>query len=459
MSSSRPRYRFADFIVSPSRRALFEKGRTVLLIPRYFDLLLLLLERRNEAVHRRDIMEAVWSDVVVSDGALSQAVRVLRRALGDDPRNPVFIRTVSRHGYSFIYQDVIEEADEGPAGEPGLRGESEIDELVSRLLEPDGDPDLQRGIAESLHASGTAEALRRIDRRPGHARARALLRDSRWAVPGAGPVPILGQPGSLITAGLLVFMRLRRVVRLVGDRWLSATLGAGLAGLLAGALGGLVLRFGPDGSPADSLLVGLPAIGLVLGALAACGIGGGLAAAEAVARSWRGPALVLGGAAGGWLIGSGVHFVALPAFQSLFGGDLSHLAGGFEGFVLGGALGLGYALATPTTEGGMATPRGRARLLAASLAGASCAAAALTLTWNAHYLGATSLEFMAMHFPGSDVGLEPLARLLGEVRPGVRTRLLISGSEGFLLGFGLVLGLTRRPRYRPLSSERPPSVP
>ena len=76
-----PRYRFAEFTVSPSRRLLLKSGELVSLIPRYFDLLLLLLEKRNEAIRRREILEAVWSDVVVSDGALSQAVRVLRRPI------------------------------------------------------------------------------------------------------------------------------------------------------------------------------------------------------------------------------------------------------------------------------------------------------------------------------------------------------------------------------------------
>lgn len=85
------------------------------LIPRYFDLLLLLVERRREAVHRREIFERVWGDVVVSDSALSQAVRTIRRTLDDDTREPRFIRTVSRHGYQFVFAEVIEEAEElGP---------------------------------------------------------------------------------------------------------------------------------------------------------------------------------------------------------------------------------------------------------------------------------------------------------------------------------------------------------
>ena len=94
-SPDTPCYRFSDHTLSPARRTLVRDGRELPLIPRYFDLLVLLIERRNEAVSRNEILDAVWSDVVVTDGALSQAVRILRRTLGDDPRDPTFIRTVS----------------------------------------------------------------------------------------------------------------------------------------------------------------------------------------------------------------------------------------------------------------------------------------------------------------------------------------------------------------------------
>ena len=101
---------------------LVRAGREVPLIPRYLDLLILLVRRRHEAVPRRDILDVVWSDVVVSDGALTQAVRSLRRALGDQSREPAYIRTVSRHGYQFVFAEVAEETDDGPldarAGRP-----------------------------------------------------------------------------------------------------------------------------------------------------------------------------------------------------------------------------------------------------------------------------------------------------------------------------------------------------
>jgi DNA-binding winged helix-turn-helix (wHTH) protein len=68
-----------------------------------------LIDGRHEAVHRSGHLRRVWSDVVVSDSALSQAIRTIRRTLGDDPREPRFIRTVSRHGYRFVFTDVVEE--------------------------------------------------------------------------------------------------------------------------------------------------------------------------------------------------------------------------------------------------------------------------------------------------------------------------------------------------------------
>jgi DNA-binding winged helix-turn-helix (wHTH) protein len=107
-----PRYRFSDFTLSTRKRLLIRNGQRQPLIPRYLDLLIFLIERRHDAVHRREIFDRVWSDVIVSDSALSQAIRTLRRTLGDDPREPRFIRTVSRHGYQFTCPDVIEEPDE-----------------------------------------------------------------------------------------------------------------------------------------------------------------------------------------------------------------------------------------------------------------------------------------------------------------------------------------------------------
>ena len=489
-SPGTPRYRFAGHTLSPARRTLVRDGREVPLIPRCFDLLVLLVERRNEAVSRHDILDAVWSDVVVTDGALSQAVRILRRTLGDDPREPTFIRTVPRHGYRFVCGGVVEEPDEGPpepvraAAEPlravaePLRAVAEpvravaepvravaepmrapaepgasasFDRALEALLDGDaGDAEAadvrRRQAAETLHQLGTAEALDRLDRRRGHAVARAYLRETRWDVPGAGPVPLIGHPGWLAAARILFLLRIRRVARLAGRRWLAAAAGGAAAGAIAGFLGGLVLRFGPGSTAGSGVLAMLPLLGTATGGVAAAGVGAGLAAAEAAFRARRRLALAAAGASSGLAVGAAAHLLGRLVLEGLFGRDLSPVTGAVEGLVLGGAVGLGYGLATPTAEGGMATPHGLARVRAALLTGLACALAAGMLGWSGRFLGAMSLDFMAQSFPGSQVGLAPLARLLGEPAPGVVTRVAISAFEGLMFGSGLAAGLTRRPR-------------
>lgn len=454
------RFRFGPFTVSTSRRALLRGAAEVPLIPRYFDLLVLLLERRGEAVHRRDIRDAVWSDVVVSDGALSQAVRTLRRALGDDSREPAYVRTVARHGYRFVFEGVVEEADEGPlaaappAAEPdppvldASAGADAFAEPLQRLLAHQtaaGDDD-GRAAAEALHQLGTVEALRRLDRLPGHERARALLRDARWDVPGAGPVPLLGQPGWPRTVAALVALRLRRAARLVAARWAAASLGGAAAGILAALVGAALLLASPGSTAPATLPVGLAVVGAIVGGLGAAGVGAGLAAAEALVRSARGAALTLLGSAAGGLTGALTHALVRLTLADLFGHALPPVGGAWEGVVIGGAAGVGYALATPRPSGGMATPHGRERWRAVLAGAACCALGALALTMAGGQLTGASLHALARSFQGSQVTLEPLARLLGERQMGPLTRAVVAVGEGALFGAGLVLGLTRRPR-------------
>src|SRR5688572_27635617 len=215
-----PRYRFGDFILSPRRRVLLRLGQEQPLIPRYFDLLVFLIVRRADAVHRQDIFDEVWKDVIVSDSALSQAVRTIRRTLGDDSREPRFIRTISRHGYRFVFPEVIEEEDDaaGPAAPPASPATAAaapmafepLLERVTRAASSLADDEDRREAAEMLHALGTSEALRRLGTRPGHAAARALLREARWDSPGAGPVPLLGAPAPLAVTRELLRLRWRR---------------------------------------------------------------------------------------------------------------------------------------------------------------------------------------------------------------------------------------------------------
>jgi hypothetical protein len=330
----------------------------------------------------------------------------------------------------------------GPRPEPAAgEFESAFAELASSAPE-----DERRKAAETLHALDTAQTVARLRDAPDSAEARALLRDARWDLPQAGPVPIFGQPHALRTLWELFALRLRRVRLAAGKRYAAALLGATIAGLLAGLAGGVALHLGPGSTATGALLVVLPLIGGLIAAAGASGVAAGMCCAEVLIRSRRGMALVLLGAAGGGMAGAVAHGLGSLTLQGLFGQDLSPVAGGLEGTVLGAATGLGYALATPVAGGGMATPRRRARWLAALASGLCCAAAAAVLTANGSYLGAMSLDLLAIRFPGSQVSLAPLARLVGEESPGLVTRMAIGAWEGLMFASGTVLGLTYRPK-------------
>ncbi|MGH9867124.1 MAG: hypothetical protein ACREAA_03030, partial [Candidatus Polarisedimenticolia bacterium] len=214
----------------------------------------------------------------------------------------------------------------------------------------------------------------------------------------------------------------------------------------AGLVGGAALLAARGSGPA-SIPAALGVVAAILGGVGAAGVGAGLAIAEALSRSRRGVALTVCGALGGGAIGAAAHLLGRWTLEDIFGHDLSAVGGGLEGTVIGASAGLGYALGTPRPAGGgLASPRGADRVRAAAVTGMVCAAGCVLLAMAGRRLGGASLDLMARSFEGSDVGLAPLARLMGETEVGAITRVVLSAWEGLLFGAGLAWGMTRRPR-------------
>lgn len=335
-------FRFEGFLLDPEDRRLSRDGAAVELSGRYFDALALLVRERGRLVSKDRFLDEVWHGVPVTDEALTQCVKTLRRQLGDSAGRPRFIETVPKHGYRFIA--AVEE------------GEGTIE------------PEPRR-------------------------------------VPRGG----YGWREFLLTGG-------------------AGVIGGGVAGLL----GGLVYGFGgaaqplQEGMGATSVLLVMVCLTIAVAVVGALGVGFGIAAAGfASRRLWQWS--ILGGGAGGLLVGAIVKLLGTDAFQLLFGRSPGDITGAGEGVLLGAAVGLGAWLG----RSGARDLRLRRGVAAAGLAGG--AAGAVIALLGGRLLGG-SLDLVATRFPESRFSLAPIGSLFGEAGFGPVTRVATGAMEGLLFG-------------------------
>jgi DNA-binding winged helix-turn-helix (wHTH) protein len=101
---------FTSFAFDSATRELRHDGEPLHISRKAFDLLHQLLEAAPRVVTKRDILDRVWAGTFVADGTLASVVTELRSVLGDDPKQPRFIRTVHGVGYSFCGEIASPEA-------------------------------------------------------------------------------------------------------------------------------------------------------------------------------------------------------------------------------------------------------------------------------------------------------------------------------------------------------------
>lgn len=101
-SSDKQIYRFADVEVNISQNCLKRGDEEQHLRRQAFSVLVHLLEQRQRLVTKEELMEVVWKDTAVTDDALVQCIKEIRRVTGDDSHHPRFIKTISKSGYRFI---------------------------------------------------------------------------------------------------------------------------------------------------------------------------------------------------------------------------------------------------------------------------------------------------------------------------------------------------------------------
>lgn len=108
------RVQFGDCTLDTDTRELSRGGTAVHVEPKAYRLLELLLASRPKALSKDELQDELWPKTFVSERSLARLVEVLRECLGDDAKEPRYIRTVHGFGYAFF-------AEVKPASGPSSR--------------------------------------------------------------------------------------------------------------------------------------------------------------------------------------------------------------------------------------------------------------------------------------------------------------------------------------------------
>ncbi len=95
-------YKFSSFVFTPHSLSLSNSEGAVELRPKSAQLLKYLIENKQIVCNKDKLLEVIWSESVVSEGVVYDAIKELRQVLGDSPKTSHFIQTFPKKGYQWI---------------------------------------------------------------------------------------------------------------------------------------------------------------------------------------------------------------------------------------------------------------------------------------------------------------------------------------------------------------------
>lgn len=93
--------RCGELLINPATFEVFLGNKRLVLTPTEFKLLHLLAKNRHMTLSQEFIQRVIWADEAEASNVLKKYVQRLRRKLGDDARDPIWIKTVHGVGYRF----------------------------------------------------------------------------------------------------------------------------------------------------------------------------------------------------------------------------------------------------------------------------------------------------------------------------------------------------------------------
>ena len=110
---------FQSFRLDPANQCLWRGEQRVALAPKAFDVLRYLVEHPARLVTQDELLEALWPETYVNPELIKKYILGIRKVLGDQHDNPVYIETLPKRGYQFIapVTDHVAEVQQGQASD------------------------------------------------------------------------------------------------------------------------------------------------------------------------------------------------------------------------------------------------------------------------------------------------------------------------------------------------------
>jgi Tol biopolymer transport system component/DNA-binding winged helix-turn-helix (wHTH) protein len=99
--AQRSSFEFGPFRLDTVEHALSRDGRRLPLTPKVYDVLRVLVENAGHLVEKERLLQEVWPNTFVEEGALNRNISVLRKTLGETAADK-YIETVPKRGYRFV---------------------------------------------------------------------------------------------------------------------------------------------------------------------------------------------------------------------------------------------------------------------------------------------------------------------------------------------------------------------
>lgn len=102
-------FNLKHLLIDVQRCQIIDRDKTFSVEPRSMDVLAYLAKHSGKVISQQELFDALWPDTVFSPGAIQRCIAQLRKAMGDDAREPIYISTHSKRGYCLDVVPIIKE--------------------------------------------------------------------------------------------------------------------------------------------------------------------------------------------------------------------------------------------------------------------------------------------------------------------------------------------------------------